>query len=220
MQSTFWHNKWHSNEIGFHQPQVNQRLQQWWPSLQVPVGATVFVPLCGKSLDMLWLAQQGYRVLGVELSPIAVEAFFADLNCQPAVNQQRNLRCFQHRNLQILQGDFFQLTAADLAEVSAVYDRAALIALPPLMRQQYVAALQSLLPRQTTTLLLTVEYQQTEMDGPPFSVSQPEVQTAYGDWCDIELLDHQDVLSQEPRFRARGLTALSEALYRLTDRRQ
>ena len=134
MDEDFWQQRWARNEIGFHLNEVNPYLQQFWPALNVAPGAQVLVPLCGKSLDMLWLAEQGYRVLGVELAQAAVEAFFSEQGLVADIDQVGAFRRYRSGAIEVLCGDFFSLTAADLLECRALYDRAALIALPAPMR--------------------------------------------------------------------------------------
>jgi thiopurine S-methyltransferase len=183
MTPEFWLQRWRENRIGFHQSQINMHLEAYWPSLSIAPGTTVFVPLCGKSLDMLWLAGQGYRVLGVELSPLAVEGFFEENGLTPEIEQSRTFRRYRCGEIEIFCGDFFDLQSDDLAEVVAVYDRASLIALPPEMRMQYAAKLHALLPGGLPILLITLDYPQDERQGPPFAVSTAEVHKLYtGRW--------------------------------------
>lgn len=217
MDHAFWHTRWQANEIGFHQQEINPHLQRYWPQLGVS-GGTVFVPLCGKSRDMLWLASQGHRVLGVEISPIAAAAFFSEnaLDVEP-MQEERFVRR-QIAEITLLEGDFFDLTPAHLDGVTAVYDRASLIALPPPLRERYAAHMAALLPAGTPVLLVTMEYRQPEMDGPPFAVSAAEVDTLFSAQFDIVRLGVQDILAENPRFQARGLSRLEEQVYRLTRR--
>jgi len=216
MQQEFWHERWQLNQIGFHNEEINRHLQQYWPTLKITPGSRVFVPLCGKSKDMLWLLARGYEVIGVELSPLAVQAFFVENGLSVATRQQDKFSVNEVDGLRIYCGDFFDLTAHDLADVSAVYDRASLVALPPEMRAAYVAHMQHLLEPETKTLLVAFDYPQHEMQGPPFSVQTPEVQALYGSWCCIELLATEDIFDREPRFRDRGVSRMQEHVYVLT----
>lgn len=218
MEPHFWHARWQANEIGFHQAEINPHLQTYWPALQAAARGRVFVPLCGKSRDMLWLASQGQRVLGVEISPIAVQDFLRE-NC-PAPDSSLEPPFSAHRcdEITLLEGDFFALTAAHLDAVTAVYDRAALIALPPQMRGRYAQHMASLLPPAVPVLLVTLEYPQPEMDGPPFAVTAADVDTLFGKDFQIDTLGGQDILTENPRFQARGLTRLHEQVYRLRRR--
>lgn len=216
MQPDFWVERWEQNQIGFHQQEINLHLQQYWPGLAVPAGGRVFVPLCGKSRDMLWLRAQGVEVVGVELSVLAVQAFFAenDIPCQ--VRSAGRFQLYEADGVCIYCGDFFDLTATALAGVCGVFDRASLVALPPEMRVAYVAHLRSLLAPGTPTLLVAFDYPQQEMPGPPFSVSEDEVRQLYADHCCIEALGTLDILAREPRFRDKGVTRLQEKVFRLT----
>jgi thiopurine S-methyltransferase len=214
MHTDFWHQRWQQQQIGFHQSEVNPYLLQYWQTLNIPVGSTVLVPLCGKSSDMLWLLAQGYRVIGVELSPLAVEAFFQEHNLSAQTRQQGVFQVSYVDGLSIYCGDFFALTAADLAKVAAVFDRAALVALPSDMRVAYAGQLQQLLAAGTPMLLVCFEYDQPQMSGPPFSVSQAEVERLYPN-ASLQILHVEDILQQQPQFLARGLNALHERVYRL-----
>ena len=190
-------------------------LQKHWPTLALPVGSRVFVPLAGKSLDMLWLAERGHRVLGVELSALAVDQFFAENGLTPTLRESRYGTHHVAGNIELICGDAFALDTEALADCVGVYDRAALIALPPPMRERYAAELYAKLPAGCTGLLLTLEYAQAEMAGPPFSVEEAEVRRLYeADW-QVTLLDRRDILAMQPDFAAAGLTALGTVVYRL-----
>lgn len=214
MESEFWHQRWASNQIGFHEGHVNTYLARHYAHLAVARGQTVFVPLCGKSADLRWLADQGAHVLGVELSPIAVESFFAEQGLTPRTRKEAAFTVWDSGPIRLLCGDYFALAPADLAVVYAVYDRAALIALPPERRADYVAHLDRLLPGARRTLLVTLEYPQEQMQGPPFSVAEREVHSLFAG-ARIERLGIQDVLADNPRFRDKGLTRLLECAYRI-----
>lgn len=214
MQSEFWLERWQQNQIGFHQGRVNPYLQQYWPQLGIAPGSRVFVPLCGKSNDMLWLRAQGHEVVGVELSELALRAFFEENALAMEVRREDEFLVFEGDGIRLYCGDFFRLQRSHLAGVSAVFDRAALIALPPGMRPDYAAHLQALLAPGTRTLLVAFEYPQQEMQGPPFSVEEAEVRSLF-QASEIHLLQTADILADEPRFRDRGVTRLQEKVYAL-----
>ncbi len=216
MDLDFWHQRWERSEIGFHQHTINRHLQQFSHHLQLPAGKQVFVPLCGKSHDLLWLAGEGHSVLGVEISPIAVATFFQEHGLAPKRWQDGVFEVWEQDEIRILLGDFFALEPRHLADVGGVYDRAALIALPPDMRKRYVHTLDTLLPLESSMLLVTLEYEQALLAGPPFAVSAAEVQALYGRRYQIELIDTRDALAEESRWRDRGLTWLLEKAYHLT----
>ena len=216
MDTDFWLQKWQEGQIGFHRHDVMPLLQKHWPSLQLPEGARVLVPLCGKSLDMHWLAAQGHRVLGVELSPLAVRQFFDEAGLAPVQTTSRYGEHFCAGPIEIILGDAFGLDPALLADITGVYDRAALIALPPDMRLHYRDTVYASLPTGCQGLLITLEYPQDEKAGPPFSVAQAEVDALFTTPWRHNLRERRDILDQEPRFREEGLSALETAVYRLT----
>lgn len=215
MEPDFWHQRWRDNQIGFHQQRPTPLLVEHWPSLGVANDARVFVPLAGKSLDLLWFAARGLRVLGVELSQIAVEAFFAEHGLAPEISESRYGRHYRSGPVELICGDVFALDEAALAGCDAVFDRAALIALPPDLRRRYVRELYGRLPVGCRGLLITLEYPQREKAGPPFSVTEDEVHALYArDWS-VGRLARRDILAQQPSFIDEGVTALSTAVYRL-----
>ena len=218
MKKDFWLERWNRGEIGFHQDEINPYLCQHWQELYLAPNSQVFVPLCGKSRDMLWLREKGHRILGVELSEVAVRAFFKENGYSPhRVTGDRFDSC-EANGICILCGDFFDINKEDLADVGAVYDRASLIALPPDMRARYARHLAGILPPATHILLVTLEYPQVEMQGPPFSVTNSEVKKLYRDYADVRLIEQQDVLAKNLRFLERGLSRLQESLFLLTTR--
>lgn len=210
MKKEYWFDRWQREEIGFHQSTVNPYLREYWHKLALTRNSMVFVPLCGKSRDMLWLRAQGHDVLGVELSSLAARAFFTESGHIPQYTVGHTFEHLEADNIHILCGDFFDLRGDDLAKITAVYDRAALIALPPEIRKQYVHHLLNILPPMAQILLITLDYPVSEMAGPPFAVTIDEVMTHYQAHFEITLLASQDVLAQNPRFQARGLSRLQE----------
>jgi thiopurine S-methyltransferase len=218
MERDFWLERWQRNEIGFHQREINAHLQDCWPLLGLAAGSPVFVPLCGKSRDLLWLRARGHTVLGVEISSIAVRDFFSENGLVARRSRQGGFERYEADGLAILCGDFFALTAADLAGVAGVYDRASLIALPPDMRGRYAGQLAAILPARAEILLVTMDYPQTQMSGPPFAVRENEVHRLYAAHYDVTQLYTRDILAENPRFRERGLDSLTEQVYRLTPR--
>lgn len=218
MEHGFWHSRWQENRIGFHQDRPTPLMLKHWPSLGLAPGSRVFVPLCGKSLDLAWFASQGHDVLGVELSPRAVEQFFAEHALMPEIDVTRYGRHYRAGGIEIICGDAFALDADVLRDCDAVFDRAALIALPDPMRERYVHELYARLPAHCRGLLITLEYPQHEKAGPPFSVSESEVRERFArDWR-IERLERREILDSQPGFVEEGVTQLSTAVYRL-DRR-
>ncbi len=216
MEKDFWQQCWERDDIGFHQNEINPNLRRYWQQLQLASGSKVFMPLCGKSRDLLWLREQGHKLVGVELSAIAVQAFFKDNGYAPHHVASENFQRYDAEGIRILCGDFFDLSKSDLAPVGAVYDHAALIALPPEMRARYTRHLLSIVPPATKILLITFDYPQADMPGPPFAVSVSEVESLYREHATLRLLSQQDVLTKYPRFRERGVSWLQENCFLLT----
>jgi thiopurine S-methyltransferase len=216
VDANFWLERWQKGQTGFHQSTVMPLLQKYWPQLSLQKDSQVLVPLCGKSLDMVWLAQQGFRVLGVELSPLAINAFFTENNLQATAYDSPEGRRHVAGRIEILCADILTLNAATLAQCTGVYDRAALVALPPDMRIRYVQHVYTQLPREYRGLLLTLDYSQELMDGPPFAVGDAEVQALFGAHSKARLISRRDILSNEPRFAQRGLTRLETLIYDLS----
>lgn len=215
MRSEFWHDRWHRGQTGFHRTHVDAYLVNHWAVLDAPTHGAVFVPLCGKSLDLLWLREQGHEVLGVELSDIAVQAFFME-NAFPARRRRmKNFDRYEASRIALLRGDFFDLEPALVPNVTAVFDRAALVSWTPELRRPYVDRMTALTSIGTPTLLITVEYAQEEMSGPPFSVKRDEVERLYALRYEIKELARRDALPEEPRMRAKGVSKLVETCYRL-----
>ncbi len=215
MEPKFWHERWRSGQIGFHQSAVDRNLTRHWPSLHLAGGSRVFVPLCGKSLDMLWLRDQGHRVIGVELSATAVEAFCMENGIPARRRVEEDFDVYEAADLELYRGDFFELTAAKLGAVAAVYDRAALISWSPDLRAAYVEHVAALTSVGTQMLLVTLEYRAGQMSGPPFSVQGAEVSRLYSPHFMIEELAREDVSAAETRMRStRGVTELFEVCYR------
>ena len=190
MNPEFWHKRWQEKRIGFNQSAVNPLLTEYIDHLDLAVGSRIFVPLCGKSIDMVWLAAQGYDVVGVELVETAVQAFFAEQNIQPIVSQHvenPDIKYYQgqlvdgdeQRTITLWAADIFALTSTDLGTIDAIYDKAALIALPADMRPDYSEQIRKVSDN-APQLLITLNYDQSKKDGPPFSINHEQVQQYYG----------------------------------------
>lgn len=210
MESEFWHERWQTGSTRFDQTEVHLLLAEHWLS-QVGAGA-VFVPLCGRTIDMEWLAAQGHRVVGNELSPIAVADFFEHRDLMPDVRTEGTLVVHTATDYELWCGDLFDMPTAALDGVTAVYDRASLVAMPPEMRRRYVDHMIAIVPTDALIFLISFEYDQVEMDGPPFSVERDEVTDLYADAFTPEVVVAADVLERNPDLRARGLTRLTETL--------
>ena len=216
MKAEFWRERWRSGATGWHQAEVNSALVQHWPFLNLPPNCPVFVPLCGKSLDMVWLRQAGHRVIGVELVEDAVRNFFKERGASfKMVNTPNNLPRFSGGGIHIYCGDYLQLSAAHLEDAPGAFDRGALIALPSAQRAVYADHMQRILPEGTQVLLLTLEYDQTKAPGPPFSVPAEEVQALYGTRCTIHELSNEATTDLPPHFQAQGLKTVVQRAYRI-----
>jgi thiopurine S-methyltransferase len=220
MEIAFWLERWSRGETGFHQHQINPYLGYYYgemgPPMEKRTELRVLVPLCGKSRDLWWLQQNGYASVGIECSELAVEQFFTEHKLNYSKVKRESHVGYVTDMLEILQGDFFTLQAEDIGNITDIFDRASLIALPGEMRRDYVRKITELQKPGTRTLLITLTYPEDEMQGPPFSVSEKEVNELYSDNFRVEKLAAKNILEDEPRFRERGLTKLLETAYKLT----
>lgn len=187
MEAEFWKEKWSNREIAFHSANVHPFLAGQLSTLGLKTGARVFLPLCGKTLDIHWLLKQRFQILGVELVETAVQELFDELELSPQIMERGKLKLYRAENIDIYVGDIFELELAEINKVDAVYDRAALVALPEKMRQDYANQILKL-SGSAPQLLITFEYDQDEMVGPPFSISRPALQRLYGGTYEIERL--------------------------------
>jgi thiopurine S-methyltransferase len=216
VQPDFWLDRWRTGQIGFHQAAVDRHLQTYWPLLRLPANSAIFVPLCGKSLDLIWLRDFGHAVIGVELSQVAVQSFLMKHGIPAKRRMAGDFDIYEADSFILFCGDYFKLTPALLGSVSAVYDRAALISWIPAARESYVKHLTSLTRAGTQTLLIVVEFPQEQMSGPPFPVTRDTIENLYAGHYSIEELGRHEILELEPRLKARGLTELREVCYRVT----
>lgn len=213
MDAEFWIERWQRGEIGFHQEAGNDLLAKHWPALGLEPGSTVFVPLCGKSVDMMRLAAQGHSVIGSELSPLAVEDFFREHGLDAETRLEGDFAVHSAGPISIWCGDLFALPAEATKGIAAVYDRAALIALPADMQIKYAAKLHSLLPADTPILLVSLTYPYGEFVGPPFSTSRVQVLKLFAATHDVVMLEERDGLAASKVLRERGVSQLDETVY-------
>jgi len=178
MKAEFWHNKWERNEIGFHQSEINPFLKKHIDKLELSSGSRIFLPLCGKTRDIAWLLSEGYTIVGVELSELAIEALFEDLKLTPNKVKTDDFIIYNAKNITIYTGDFFKLSTELLGDVDAVFDRAALVALPDDLRISYAQHIVKI-TQYTPQLLVTFQYDQSLMSGPPFSISSQHLKSLY-----------------------------------------
>jgi thiopurine S-methyltransferase len=192
MDAGFWHQRWEKNEIAFHESKANPLLVKHFTELSLAKGRRIFVPLCGKTLDISWLLSKGYRVAGAELSQIAIEQLFMELGVQPETSPVGEVEQWSAHNLDIFVGDIFALSRKILGSVDGIYDRAALVAFPEEMRERYSAHLTEITGK-ARQLLICYDYDQSLMEGPPFSVSNDEVKRHYAVNYDVTLIASTDV---------------------------
>lgn len=189
MHPDFWNQKWARRELGFHEPDGNALLKAWFSKLSLARGARVLVPLCGKTRDIGWLLSQGMAVVGVELNEGAVRELFDELGVQPEVREVGAVKHFSAPFLDVFVGDFFAVDRGVLGDVDAIYDCAALVALPAAVRDQYTQRLVALTDG-APQLVICFEYDQQEMQGPPFSIDAAELERHYGAHYTCRELEH------------------------------
>jgi thiopurine S-methyltransferase len=224
MEPEYWQKRWREGRIGWHHEAVMPLLEKHWPARDVPRGTRVLVPLCGKSLDMLWLSQQGLHVFGVDVSPIAIESFVAENHLHARTHDEAGGRRYEiagasdNGSIEIVNGDVFDVDESAIARCNAFYDRAALIAMPAPMRRRLADEVYVQLPAGSAGLIITLDYPEGEMEGPPFSVDDAEVHRLFDRQWNIERLERRDILASQPSFSEKGVTALHTAVYALTRR--
>jgi thiopurine S-methyltransferase len=200
MDAAFWIERWREGRIGFHEGRPNRFLTRHLTRLGT--AARVLVPLCGKAEDLAYLAAAGHQVLGVELVEEAVQAFFAEHAATPTIARHGDVTAYHAGSVTILAGDLLTISRERVGPIDAFYDRAALIALPPASRAAYVAHLRGLLAPGTPGLVVTLEYPQAAMAGPPFAVDEAELRALYAGGA-VELLEESHELP--PRFQEAGI---------------
>ncbi|TAM10735.1 MAG: thiopurine S-methyltransferase [Nevskiaceae bacterium] len=206
--TSIWLDRWREGRTGWHQSRVHPWLDQYWPGSGLADSPRILVPLCGKSLDMGWFVAHGWRVLGVELSALAIEQFFAEHHLTPTSRSTPDGIVHAAGNIEIIEGDLFAVRPETLASCQGVYDRAALIALPPAVRTRYAAHVYGHLPAGCRGLMVTLEYPQAEMSGPPFSVPAMEVAALLGAAWQHTEVERRDILDHEPKFQKSGISRL------------
>jgi len=214
MEKSFWLKNWEENQIGFHMSSFNELLLAHIEKFNLKKESTIFVPLCGKSLDLIYLAKLGHRVIGVELSEKAVNDFFTENNLDFEKKKNGRYIC-KNLKIDIIQGDFFEVSPEIIGPIDFIYDRASLIALPEEMRARYSKVIEKITKTDSQTLLITTEYDHPALIGPPFSVKEEEVNKLYKDKFEIIVLQRLEKEIAGPRFQEAGLKTSSRAVYRL-----
>ena len=201
--SISWHERWQAGRTAFHNSEVHKDLMRYQARFLAGGPHRVLVPLCGKTVDMAWLAVQGHEVVGVELVPQAIDEFFAELDCAPTISEHEGYTLYRHERITIACGDMLKLGNQALGAITRIWDRAALVALPAEVRVAYTDHLRSLASPGAKLLQNVFEYDQSKMSGPPFSIVDAEVRKHF-EGCTIEQLDEHDALDSFPRFRDLG----------------
>lgn len=206
MEADFWHKKWQLNEIGFHKTTANPLLVKYLDQLLLNKGDRIFLPLCGKTLDIGWLLQQGFQVVGAELSELAIEQLFAQLNLTPQIAEIGCLKRYSAKNIDVFVGDIFAISRAFIGHIDAIYDRAALVALPSEMRSQYAKHLIKI-SKGAPQILITFEYDTNGVSGPPHAILEKEIIAHYGANYQLKTLERENLHG--------GIKGKSEAIERV-----
>jgi thiopurine S-methyltransferase len=212
MGDTFWDKAWAEGRIGFHQAGVHVDLLAAAPWFLAEGPHRVLVPLCGKTVDLAWLGEQGHEVVGVELTEQGARAFFSERGLVPTEAPRGAYTALRAGRITILRGDIFDLHTAGEAPFTRIWDRAAMIALPPELRAPYQQLIAGVIASGATLLLNVLEYDATRMSGPPFCVPAAEVEAAFAH-LPITLLDREDQM--DDRWRERGHEWMTRHLYRV-----
>jgi thiopurine S-methyltransferase len=208
---SFWQHRWETEQTGWHRAVHNDLMVKHWPSIGAPEGCEVLVPLCGKSLDMHWLAEQGHAVVGLELVEQGVKAFFAEAGLSPERTERADHTAYSAVPFTLLNGDVLEL-AAGTVQADAWYDRAAMIALPDTVRAAYVQQLRQQTKPGAVGLLITFAYAQEEMDGPPFALLDEDVHRYFAEGFEVERLEKVDLDDE----KGRGVSWITSSVFKLT----
>jgi thiopurine S-methyltransferase len=220
MEISYWQSRWRNDKTGWHMQQVFPLLQSYWHVLNLPKNAVVLVPLCGSSLDIQWLAGQGHYVIGVDVSEIAIKTLKQNHDEPFQKSTKAGLDRYASNSMELWCGDFLKLQKQWLPPVDAIYDKAAIIALPKEMRTRYAGSLQALMQPHTQVLINCFEYKQNEMPGPPFAVFENELQSLFGENFHIKMLHVHSLFDELTNFHPRGLKSyLDEKLYHLSPKK-
>lgn len=218
MENKYWLNKWQSKDIAFHEQNVSSDLITYIEALSLQSGDGILVPLCGKTKDIVWLANKGFHVIGVELSPIACDEFFTEMNATPQITQQSKFTSYKYTNIELLCGDLFDLTGINLPNIHAIYDCKALIALPEDVRKRYVNQLVACLGTKIKILLLTIE-SSCHINPPPYSVDSKEINLLYGTYFNIQQLKSVSVQDIPEKLTKKGYLEMRENVYLVSEKK-
>lgn len=216
MEISYWKSRWQKDNTGWHMQQIYPHLVRYWERLNLKEGANILVPLCGKSLDVQWLVNQDYCVIGVDVSEKAILELKDSLGISFKNISKGPFKGYLTESVQLWVGDFLKMQSSYIPAIDAIYDKAALIALPANMRCKYAAVIKRLCEPHTQMMLNCFEYCQQEMTGPPFAVFREEAEKLYGERFAIELMHEESIFDQLQKFHQRGLSSfLNEKVYHL-----
>ena len=208
-----WLHFWENNETNWHSDTITQELVEYFELFELEPGDKVFVPLCGKSLDMIYIVNQGFSVVGVEISEFGIRQFFKENDLKYTFTKVDDFYLYSSENLEIYCGDFFSLTSKHLNNVKAVLDRKSLIALEPDLRQKYVKHLNDIISLGVRILLVTLHYPQHQMSAPPFSVDKSEVESLFSMTFETRELKSFNDLENESKLVRAGVDYINNAAY-------
>lgn len=208
-----WESRWHDGRIGFHLSEVNSYLTRHSKKLLIKKNEKVFVPFCGKSRDLIWLAERTKKVVGVELVRKPVEDFFKENDINYTSRRFEKFELFESTSIDIFQGDFFELKSNNIFKFEAIYDRASIVSIEKVLREKYVDHLFNFIADGGRILLITLEYDQKQMNGPPYSVSFSEVENLFSQYGNLKLLETRDILDE--RLRKKGLDGILERVIQI-----
>jgi thiopurine S-methyltransferase len=215
MQKSFWESRWRKNHIGFHAPEPEADLAGFWGELSPEAGETVAVPLCGKSTDLVWLAGRHKRVFGIEFVEQACRDFFREQGEGIEVREEKFARglTLSAEGITLCCADYMKLRPADVPDAALVYDRAALVALPPEIRGPYAEQTFRLFPRLRGMLVISFEYDETKMSGPPFSVRGDEIRNLYGSRFSIRRVSSTELIGKSEKYQSMGLESMMQTCW-------
>ena len=212
MSNKIWKDKWKRNDIAFHQSTSNHLLKKYISQLNISAGADILVPLCGKSLDMNILANLGYNVIGIELSNIAIKAYFEALNVKPTREKYKRFITWKYKNTEIWCGDIFDLTKKEIGHIGVLYDNTSLTAFSPDIRPQYVQHFHDMLSEKNQILLITTETPDETQINSAMTIDD-EIQSLYERQYHITLLHGERVITHDPEQPDEAKRPMEEKVY-------
>lgn len=217
-QTVDWHSYWTRKKPGFHEAKVNQYLHQYLPLFDLKSQDSIFLPLCGKAYDIHWLAQQGFNVVGVEISAVAIKSFLEEFRLDYEVSAEEHFVVYRAHNITLYQGDFMHMEAGQLAHCKLVYDRASIVAIESFNRESYASQLLKIIPAGIPMLMVTLQYDQHIMSGPPYSVAVAEIKSYFEPSYRVTHLITNEQIDEREKWRQMGLNSFKETALSLLSR--